>query len=195
MTKFLLKCIEGHCNIIVAGETGSGKTELSLRATTENDNVVIVGLSKQAISVYLDYQDSKSFSVMPNARNESFNLPQGYSYGDFKVTTASKITVKGPATEIDKITGIEAVFDIDEKTVETKKQHNLSATERMTNLDNTFRLKSGADVRGKTVILCDDIKTTGTTLKKCCDVLFENGARDVYCLCIAVSDYQQDMNF
>ncbi|MEG1313141.1 MAG: ATPase, T2SS/T4P/T4SS family, partial [Bacilli bacterium] len=25
---FLLKCVEGHCNIIVGGETGSGKTEL-----------------------------------------------------------------------------------------------------------------------------------------------------------------------
>ena len=24
---FLLKCVEGHCNIIVCGETGSGKTE------------------------------------------------------------------------------------------------------------------------------------------------------------------------
>jgi pilus assembly protein CpaF len=25
---FLMKCVEGHCNIIVSGETGSGKTEL-----------------------------------------------------------------------------------------------------------------------------------------------------------------------
>ena len=25
--EFLVKCIEGHCNIIVSGETGSGKTE------------------------------------------------------------------------------------------------------------------------------------------------------------------------
>ena len=25
---FLIKCVEGHCNIIVSGETGSGKTEL-----------------------------------------------------------------------------------------------------------------------------------------------------------------------
>ena len=24
---FLMKCVEGHCNIIVSGETGSGKTE------------------------------------------------------------------------------------------------------------------------------------------------------------------------
>lgn len=28
MHDFLFKCVEGHCNIIVSGETGSGKTEL-----------------------------------------------------------------------------------------------------------------------------------------------------------------------
>ena len=27
MHDFLFKCVEGHCNIIVSGETGSGKTE------------------------------------------------------------------------------------------------------------------------------------------------------------------------
>ena len=25
---FLIKCVQGHCNIIISGETGSGKTEL-----------------------------------------------------------------------------------------------------------------------------------------------------------------------
>lgn len=114
--------IKNQINVVadISDVSGSGKTELSLRATTENDDIVIVGLSKQAINVYLDYQDSKSLSVTPTARNESFDLPQGYCFGDFKVTTASKITVKGPATEIEKITGVEAVFDIDEKAVETK---------------------------------------------------------------------------
>ncbi len=28
INEFLVKCIEGHCNVIVCGETGSGKTEL-----------------------------------------------------------------------------------------------------------------------------------------------------------------------
>lgn len=82
-----------------------------------------------------------------------------------------------------------------EKTVETKKQHDLTAKERMNNLDNAFRIKENASVKGKTVLLCDDIKTTGTTLYKCCNVLLENGATDIYCLCVAVSDYQPDLIF
>lgn len=40
---FLLKCIEAHCNIIVAGETGSGKTELVkyLASKTKEDEKII----------------------------------------------------------------------------------------------------------------------------------------------------------
>ena len=40
---FLLKCVEGHCNILVAGETGSGKTELVkyLASKTKEDEKII----------------------------------------------------------------------------------------------------------------------------------------------------------
>ena len=40
---FLIKCVEGHCNIIVAGETGSGKTELVkyLASKTKGDEKII----------------------------------------------------------------------------------------------------------------------------------------------------------
>ena len=71
----------------------------------------------------------------------------------------------------------------------TLNQHNLSKAERLTNLDGAFAPNPAFDLSGKTVLLCDDIKTTGTTLKKCCDVLFSAGAEDVYCLCAAVTDY------
>ena len=40
---FLFRCVEGHCNILVSGETGSGKTELVkyLAAHTRNDEKII----------------------------------------------------------------------------------------------------------------------------------------------------------
>ena len=39
----LIKCVEGHCNIIVAGETGSGKTEFVkyLAAHTKSNEKII----------------------------------------------------------------------------------------------------------------------------------------------------------
>ncbi len=43
MHDFLIKCVWGHCNIMVAGETGSGKTELVkyLASNTRNDEKII----------------------------------------------------------------------------------------------------------------------------------------------------------
>ncbi len=51
---FLLKCIEGHCNIIVAGETGSGKTELVkyLASKTKEDEKLIT--IEDTLELHLD---------------------------------------------------------------------------------------------------------------------------------------------
>lgn len=75
------------------------------------------------------------------------------------------------------------------KTAETQKQHELGAKERMANLKNAFALSNNADVKGKTILLCDDVKTTGATLKECEKALLKNGAKEVYCICVALSDF------
>ena len=77
-----------------------------------------------------------------------------------------------------------------EKIRETENQHKLSAKMRRTNLENAFCLKENADIRGKTIILCDDIKTTGYTFYACSQLLLENGARDVYCLSAAIAELE-----
>lgn len=79
-----------------------------------------------------------------------------------------------------------------EKTRETETQHTLSEQERKTNLSRAFALRTQVDVRGKTVLLVDDIKTTGATLSECERTLLENGAASVYCLCCAVTEYFTD---
>ena len=79
-----------------------------------------------------------------------------------------------------------------EKTRETEAQHTLSEPARRTNLASAFALRKQVDVHGKTVLLVDDIKTTGATLSECERVLQENGAAAVYCLCCAVTDYVAD---
>jgi len=51
---FLLKCVEGHCNILVSGETGSGKTEFVkyLAAhTKENEKVITI---EDTLELHLD---------------------------------------------------------------------------------------------------------------------------------------------
>lgn len=51
---FLLKCVEGHCNIIISGETGSGKTEFLkyLAAhTKENEKLITI---EDTLELHLD---------------------------------------------------------------------------------------------------------------------------------------------
>lgn len=74
-----------------------------------------------------------------------------------------------------------------EKVRETQKQHDIDAEMRKHNLKGAISVKG--DVKGKRLLLCDDIKTTGNTLRECVNVLLEAGAEKVYCVCAAVSDY------
>ncbi len=76
------------------------------------------------------------------------------------------------------------------KTKLTEKQHSLTGQERRENVKGSFSLSTPAEVDGKTLLLCDDIKTTGSTLNECVKVLMSGGAREVYCVCIAVADYK-----
>ena len=56
---------------------------------------------------------------------------------------------------------------------------------RKKNISGAYRLARKADVRGKTVLLVDDIVTTGSTLSECAAVLREAGAAEVKALTVA----------
>lgn len=78
----------------------------------------------------------------------------------------------------------------------TEKQHLLSQSERMKNLVNSITVADGKwdYVFGKTVLLCDDVKSTGSTLDECAKALYSAGAKKVCCICIAISEYIRDIS-
>ena len=73
------------------------------------------------------------------------------------------------------------------KTRETKIQHDLLSVERSGNLAGAIELKDGIDLENKRILLIDDIKTTGSTLNECAKMLWLNGAKDVYCISVALT--------
>ena len=73
------------------------------------------------------------------------------------------------------------------KTRETADQHDMRGKDRLKNLKNAFTAENEDAVRGKTILLCDDIKTTGATLNECRKALFRAGAAAVCCTTIAVT--------
>jgi competence protein ComFC len=64
---------------------------------------------------------------------------------------------------------------------ETRSQVGLSAQERRENVSGAFR-GNQALVSGKTVLLMDDVATTGATLSACSTALLQAGAQTVYAL-------------
>lgn len=71
------------------------------------------------------------------------------------------------------------------KTRETPEQKHLSLRERRENLQGVFHLSKRAVLKDKTVILVDDIMTTGSTGDVCAKLCKGAGAKEVYFLCVA----------
>ncbi len=61
-----------------------------------------------------------------------------------------------------------------------REQKRLAASERRKNAQNAYALKQNCpDLKGKTVILADDLYTTGATLRACAELLIGAGAERV----------------
>lgn len=74
------------------------------------------------------------------------------------------------------------------KTRTTESQHTLGLSGRISNLKGAFASSAPLDfLAGKTVLICDDVITSGTTLNECAGALKRAGARNVYALTIAAT--------
>ena len=76
---FLIDCVKGHCNIIVSGETGSGKTELVkylASHTAENEKIVTI---EDTLELHLD-------KIYPNRDIVAMKTNNIASYSDVLVT-------------------------------------------------------------------------------------------------------------
>ncbi len=75
----LIKCVEGHCNIIVCGETGSGKTEFVkylASHTKENEKIITI---EDTLELHLD-------KIFPNRDIVAMKTNNVASYSDVLVT-------------------------------------------------------------------------------------------------------------
>lgn len=110
------------------------------------------------------------------------------------------------AYEISKILGIPVRHYL-VKAFETKPQHSLKESLRKGNVLGAYdvtevferpslkeRSVEKISPEGKTILLCDDIKTTGSTLNECAKLLMLAGAKEVVCVCAAITKKRVDKN-
>lgn len=99
------------------------------------------------------------------------------------------------AKELEKLTGIKCESLL-LKTKEGKHQAKLNQKDRLENLKNSFDFVTNAKtiVKNKTILIVDDVFTTGTTLNECSKVIKSKGAKKVVTATFAKTKFNSLIN-
>jgi len=83
------------------------------------------------------------------------------------------------ARNVAKALGLKMLPDVLVRVRETPSQRELTKEERQQNLKGAFDVRDCEKIRGKNILLVDDVYTTGSTAKECATVLLDAGANRV----------------
>ncbi|MGB9894147.1 MAG: ComF family protein [Candidatus Saccharicenans sp.] len=89
------------------------------------------------------------------------------------------------ARELSRLSSIPTLSGLLVKIKNTPAQVSLEATDREVNLKGAFQVKKIERIKGQSLLLIDDVFTTGSTLKECSLVLYEAGAKEIKALTLA----------
>ena len=88
--------------------------------------------------------------------------------------------------------GLECAPGLLVKIRDTPAQHGLFRQERLTNLLGAYAAAEPGRIAGRSILLCDDVCTTGGTLCETARVLYEAGAAQVICLTYLRTDLEEE---
>ncbi|GAH54355.1 unnamed protein product, partial [marine sediment metagenome] len=89
------------------------------------------------------------------------------------------------AKELARIKGIELRDQMLLKIKNVPPQTSLRVEERAENVSGAFGVAKGDKIKGKVVLLVDDVYTTGSTIRECSSVLRNAGVKEVKALTVA----------
>lgn len=90
--------------------------------------------------------------------------------------------------------GIDDLSPYLKKVRETKPQKTMeSKTDREMNVKGAF--KCDVSMQGKRIVIFDDIMTSGSTMNECADILFTQGASEIFCAVLALNQFEGQSDF
>lgn len=78
--------------------------------------------------------------------------------------------------------------DVLVKIKDNKEQHTCKKEERYRNVKGVYKAINRENIKGKNILLVDDIITTGNTLGECCRILSKSGAKEIHCLTVCATN-------
>ena len=127
--------------------------------------------SAEILKPYLEQTEEKIFIPVP--LHPMRQKERGYNQSQF-ITEGIK-----------KITGGRILKHCLTRSKNTVSQTSLNREERQLNIDRAFHVRNAKDISGKTILLVDDLITTGATINECAGLLKESGAKSVIGVAVA----------
>ncbi|NQU83684.1 MAG: ComF family protein [Parcubacteria group bacterium] len=130
-------------------------------------------LSAQAERFILRFLNKKSFRLDNNALIISVPLHKkrlwhrGFNQADIVAKVVSSYF------------NLKIKNDIIKRKEKTDEQTKISNEDRLINVKKAFACVNHKEIQGRSIILVDDVYTTGATMQECARVLLEAGAKDV----------------
>lgn len=145
------------------------------RAKYDGEKYILTALSEYLASVYFKNYFAADVSVYV-PMTERAEKKRGYNHG--------KILAEQTA----RITGVPVAHCL-VKTKETQRQAKLNGEKRRKNLIGAFKVADKRAVEDKTVLIIDDVTTTGATGEAVAEALKKAGARSVLLLTVAAVSF------
>ncbi len=89
------------------------------------------------------------------------------------------------AKQLGKLLGTKVSKNILIRTKNTDSQSLLNRVERLRNVKDAFSVTDTNAIKDKSILIVDDIFTTGSTLNECCRILKDAGARRITAIVVA----------
>ena len=163
----------GFSPLVYVGETAF----LINRMKTENPRLALY-LGEKMADAFYQAQQPNSVLLLFVPSSPARIKERGYNPSELLARSVEKrLKEYGIEVEMDGETLL--------KRKETPMQKHMTRSERMENLQGAFHLHKRKICKGRTVLLVDDIMTTGATASECARLIKNAGAQEVFVLVAA----------